>query len=273
MIEGKRLVCVTPAGRRRYLEILAEYVLRCPEVDRWDLWANTTNEDDLDWMRCLELVEPRVRVVKPTWPVKGNDSIAKFYEFAADPDAVYVRLDDDVVWIDDGAIRGLAEYRINNPEPAVVYGNVLNTSLTNAVHQRRGRLTQEFGAIHRSYIDPVGWGHGGFARDLHERFLSDPDPANWLLPDATFGGYDPHPVIVISWLGSDMRDWWREIGDRECEEMSLSHFIPKQTGRPNVLSGQNLFVHYATWCQRAAVDLDPTVLDRYRKLAGLREFP
>lgn len=269
MIDGKRLVVVTPAGRRRYLEILAKYVLRCPEVDRWDLWMNTEDAADIAWMDELEAREPRVSCVRPDWEWDHNESIAEYYRFAAEPDTVYVRLDDDVVWVADGAIAGLARHRLEDPNPVVVYGNVFNTSFTNAVHQRRGHLTWRFGPVQKSYVDPVGWGHGEFAREAHEAFLRGEDRERWSMPNATFAGYDPQPVIAISWLGSDMADWWPEIREARTEEMTLAHFLPERLGRPNVLSGRNLFVHYATWCQRAGVDLDPTVLYRYRELAGL----
>ena len=39
MFGGYKVVCVTPAGRRRYMKILAPYVIRSMVVDRWDIWG------------------------------------------------------------------------------------------------------------------------------------------------------------------------------------------------------------------------------------------
>lgn len=46
-----RIVSVTPAGRRAYLEILKAYILRDETIERWDLWDNCRAEADRTYVR------------------------------------------------------------------------------------------------------------------------------------------------------------------------------------------------------------------------------
>ena len=49
MLDTTRIVVVTPAGRRRYLEILFRYILKLrPIMDEYRLWVNTENNEDIE---------------------------------------------------------------------------------------------------------------------------------------------------------------------------------------------------------------------------------
>ena len=48
-----RVIVVTPAGRERYMRLLASHVLHSPLVDEWHLWLNTREPADLAYMRGL----------------------------------------------------------------------------------------------------------------------------------------------------------------------------------------------------------------------------
>src|SRR6478672_13586439 len=85
-----KIVCVTPAGRRRYLRLLIPYVLSCPKVDRYDLWLNTANNADLAFMEAVARIDDRIRLV-PLHDGKtpGGPAIHTFWPTAADVDTVY----------------------------------------------------------------------------------------------------------------------------------------------------------------------------------------
>ena len=261
---GHQLVAVTPAGRRRYLEVLAAHVLAEGAVDRWELWANTDDPADLAWMDALAAREPRVRVVRGSWPLEGTLSIHRYYRGCADPGTVYVRLDDDVAWAAPGAIRKLAERRVADPAPFILYGNTLNNALTTHLHQRAGRLPATPAAGY-ACLDPVGWRDGPFAVALHRAFLADPNPAKWTLPDHDLTAYERCSVNVVSWLGADLIGC--DVG--RDEEVWLACDEPERRGRPNRIAGDCLFAHFAFFTQRPAVDAAADVLAGYRKLAGL----
>ena len=266
-VHGHRLVVCTPAGRRRYLEVLARHVLADPFVDEWRLWANTEDAADVEWMDALAAEEPRVKVHRPSWPLEGNFSIHKYFPGCCDPDAVYVRLDDDIVFCQFRAVSELASVRVADPGPFLYYGNVLNNGITSHLHQRSGRLTKAHGLVGYECKDPVAWDSGPFALDLHRAFLTNPVAKFWQLPDWELWHYERCSINVISWLGRDFAQFGGRF-DRD-EENWLACVGPRERSRPNQIAGDYLFVHYAFGPQRGAVDGDPSILAGYRKLAGV----
>src|ERR1700747_608144 len=81
MLNGKRIVVVTPAGRRRYMELLHAHLrgtwLRFgiassrPLIDRWDLWVNTRDEADLAYLRGIA-DGPRMGWIVEGTPAEGE---------------------------------------------------------------------------------------------------------------------------------------------------------------------------------------------------------
>lgn len=268
MIDGHKLIVVTPYGRRRYAEVLACYVLAEPAVDEWHLWFNTDDPWDIEWAQGLRNANRRVVLVAVSTPLISpcQYRICQFYPFATDPTTVYVRMDDDVVYAAPGAIAGLAAQRITDPKPFLLFGNVLNTALTSHFHQRAKRATERYGTVGYNCMDPVGWNSPRFAVDLHRRFLGKPDRRRWELPDWDLTQYEHHSVNVIAWLGRDAQNWG-PVG--ASEEVWLSCDKPRLEGRPNRVGGRHFFAHYAFFPQREAVDARVDILQRYRKLAGL----
>ena len=268
-VADKRLVVCTPAGRRRYLEVLARYVLAEPAVDEWQLWANTTCTEDLRWMGALSGRDPRVTVVSGNWPAAGTDSIHKFFPACTDPSTVYVRLDDDVVFAEPGAIVRLAARRLDEPDPFLLFGNVYNNALVSHLHQRLGRLTTEHGLVGYDCMDAVGWNDGAFAIDTHRRFLADPDPEHWRLPDWNLSWYERFSINVFAWTGDAFATFGGRVGRDEEDWLSVQR--PKEIGRPSRMAGDCFFSHYAFFTQREAIDAAVDVLAGYRRLAGLDE--
>lgn len=262
-----KLVVVTPAGRRRYLEVLAQYVL--PVVDRWDLWVNTLDGADLQWMRELASRFPKVRLVEvpDEYPQFHNFRIHKFFPHATDSDTVYIRLDDDIVYVEKGALERIKEYRISNPAPFLVYGNVLNSGLTSHLHQRAGRLSKSWGVAKYDCMCEVGWKNPEFVTDLHRKFLADPDPKKWHLQNWDLFHYERHSINCISWLGSDCANWVPRM-DAD-EEVWLSVAAPTQFSRPNVALGDATVIHYSFHPTRNYLDSQPWILGGYKTLAGV----
>ncbi|KAM0541680.1 hypothetical protein ACHAPJ_013156 [Fusarium lateritium] len=56
----------------------------------------------------------------------------------------YVKIDDDVLWIDDGAIPNLVTRKIQNPNDFVVSGNIINNPPLGFFHYRMGALHPYF---------------------------------------------------------------------------------------------------------------------------------
>lgn len=96
MMFGYRIICVTPAGRARYLKLLSQHILSSPIVDEYQLRGNATNHDDLDFLRALEASDPRIKIIEPIELAPGsNASIRQFFRHCTNERTIYIWFDDD----------------------------------------------------------------------------------------------------------------------------------------------------------------------------------
>ncbi len=259
MYQGRRVVVVTPAGRRRYLEILIRHVLRQRHVvDEYRLWVNTRDPDDLRCIEELVAAHPGF-VTSDVDPTADGTirSIHKFFRRCIDPDTLYVRLDDDVVWFEPDAIERLLEYRVAHPEPFLVFGNIVNNALVDWLHQREGGLYESSPDVGYSAMDPLGWQNPHFAQLKHLTFIENLARGRldlyrfepWVLKR-----FERCSINAIAWLGETMGAFGGVV--HEEEEAWLSTAKPHSLGRAhaNVVIGGPLFVHYAFGIQREHMD-------------------
>lgn len=282
MLDGKRVVVVTPAGRRRYMAILVRHVLRLrPAVDEYRVWVNTDVPEDVAYLESLESAHPgfvTVERLPEGASVRGNESICHFFRNCVDPDTVYVRFDDDIVYVDSrDAFEGFVRHRLSTPGPLLVYANILNNAVISYVHQRAGTLA--LGGFELAYhcTESPGWADPECAAALHEEVLPALESAagsleRFRLPgfNPSFGDYERVSINCISWLGSDFAAFGGEVGTDE--ELWLSCTKPAAAGRPNALYGGFVVVHFAFHTQRAHLELSerqPGALHRYAALAGV----
>jgi hypothetical protein len=134
MIDGQQVIGFTPVGRKRYMDILAPYIMREHErghIDKWILFNNAYLRDDSTLCQQIAAQFPWCEVIDEVEKGGVNDSefrkfawhppthICGVYKFlTAGEGTVYVRLDDDLCYIDDNAIERLVRYRIAHPEPS-----------------------------------------------------------------------------------------------------------------------------------------------------------
>ena len=103
MYKGYKIVCVTPAGRARYMKILLPYILSSPYVDEYHIWVNTPNPEDVKFLRICNERFRKVKLIHLEGETpKGVDTICKFFKTAIVSDTIYIRFDDDIVFIEEG---------------------------------------------------------------------------------------------------------------------------------------------------------------------------
>lgn len=271
----KRIV-VTPAGRRRYLTLLAGHLAaQRDDFDEWHLWLNTLDADDIEWCKAFCEATPWAKLVEApdSAPGEGNYNIHRFFPGAASPDAVYVRLDDDVVWLQPGFLEELFSYRIQHPEPFLVYAHIVNNGITSHLHHRAGLVDFSGGTAGYDCVDSVGWGSPEFARALHEAFLADLAADNfqkWRVHAWKLWHYERCSINAISWLGADFAEFGGRVG--QDEEPWLSVDKPRSLNRPNVIWGGATCVHFAFHTQRDLLDATD-LLQRYEALVPSSSSP
>jgi hypothetical protein len=265
MLQGLRVVGVTPAGRRRYIELLVPYLLRSRQVfDEYHLWANTTDREDLAYLDQLSRdFHPFFRVIPAEMPVQGVASIFHFFKHARQPGTMYIRIDDDVCWLAANAVERLADFRQHHRDPFLVYANTVNNVICSHIHQRLGRIPLSAGIATYNPFCSIGWGSGSFAQDVHERFLraiQDRTTSLYEFDRWVLWEFERVSINMCSWMGEDMIV--PEIVD---EEHWIAVECPRRLNRPNVICGGALVSHFAYHTQR--VHLESTdLLGRYADL-------
>ena len=281
MFNGYKIVAVTPAGRKRYMEVLLPYILRDRYlIDEYQLWLNTTVPEDLEYCRQLEADYPDfIRCIDANPEVGVHEirgySIHQFFVNCVDPNSVYVRFDDDICWVDEGAVFELVNFRIKRPDYFLVFANIVNNALCSHIHLRLNAL----GALDGKLVGydctcPIGWGDPAWAEHAHRAFLdklhhgraNDFKFPRWEL----FGG-ERFSIGCFAFLGSEFAQFEGKVF--YDEEWWLSHAKPMELGRANCILGTSLVSHFAFSTQREHLETT-NLLSQYRKISeGLRKEP
>lgn len=265
MYKNYKVIVNTAAGRRRYMQYLIPQVLECDIVDRYDLWLNTINKQDLEFFRILAKNYSKINLVwQPEGIINGNASINAFYKQCIDDDTIYFKLDDDIIWLEDNLIENMVKFRIENPDYFLVSPLVINNSLSTYLLQVYGKIRLNY--YHNS--DPfsdVLWQSGKFAADLHNWFLD-----NYLIPQKTSHlhlGNGKNPVSMtrfsinaILWFGKDLKRINGVIPDDDEEYMSCIY--PTLQGKSNCWNTNALVSHFAFFTQRNYLD-QKGILEKY----------
>jgi hypothetical protein len=270
MIRNKKIVVVTPAGRQRYMEILQHYILNNPIVDEWHIWQHTTNIDDIKYFNILKSKSSKIKIIN----LNENFDKPKFHKFLSlciEKNTVYIRIDDDIVWIHNEAIQKMIEYRLNNPNPFLVFGNIINNSICDYIHQRKGAFVCE-DVLGHICMDRNGWLNPQIAEKKHINFFNKYGQNNlddYLFDKWVLVGYERFSVNVVCWTGENFLAFNGKVGDDEEEWLSTDG--PRIFGKPNEICGQSLFSHFAYNTQRTYLD-STNILSKYKNLAYPNEF-
>ncbi|KAI8661183.1 hypothetical protein NCS55_00987700 [Fusarium keratoplasticum] len=104
------------------------------------LWVvNTKNQDDLFYLDEIVASNPtRHKLLIP----EGHLATYTYWKAwqHLERDKYYVKIDDDILWIEDGAIPKLVTHKIENPDTFVVSGNIINNPPLGFMHYRMGAL-------------------------------------------------------------------------------------------------------------------------------------
>lgn len=264
MYQNYKVVVNTAAGRRRYMQYLIPYVLSSEIVDRYDLWINTMNCQDIAFFKEISKKYPKLNLIwQPDGEVNGNKSINAFYKKCIDEDTIYFKLDDDIIWMENGLIEKMIKFRLDNPQYFLVTPLVINNSLTTYLFQVNNKIQLQT-YYKSSASHEILWKSGKFALDLHNWFLN-----NYLLQNKIdclhLGGAKPmgmtrFSINAILWFGKEMKKFNGIVpGD---DEEFLSCIYPTKQGLANCWNGDAIVSHFAFFTQREFLDKEH-ILERY----------
>lgn len=293
MIDNRRVIAWTPYGRTATYSILIEYLRR--DVERGivdEVWAYmntdpTGQEDDIAYAHELD---QRYSWFKLKYRPAGIDlgSLPKqrytglAYRYMTDPDAIYIRMDDDIIYVHEAAVENLARRRVETPNPVAVFATCWNNSIVSWFMQQTDppRIPIEYGRVGGPYcMNPMGWANGRFAVRIHELLLDKIEQGRvedlYLYQD--FPIQDPNTgspgmqfsVSCFASLGSLYAGLPDGPGVLVPDEEESWHTVhrPARIGHPNILVGNALVAHY-TFQPQGPVVRATDILDRYRALAN-----
>lgn len=284
------VVLITVCGRKRFLEIQLPYLLRLKSsgiVFEHHLWVNTRNFEDLQFIEEIYRIDPSYfRLIFQTENIgkfeeSGSPSvhhvgymISPFFNYCVDPETIYVRLDDDICFIEVSAFADYIRFREEHPEFFLVFPIIVNNCMDFRIFPKHHPFCQS-GYDEEKEWRPKG---GQIGLHLHNVFFNHyPELYSLKFSSPAIGHMAS--VNCISWLGSEFAKFdgqVAKIGDSyEKEEDWLIRTKPEEIGKPNAIFGGMIVCHYAFSHQRSpyhtyfgdGLDLDTTdVLDRYKSL-------
>ena len=268
---GMRVVVVTPAGRKRYLSLLHKHLAsQKQDFDEWHLWVNTADAEDVRYIQELADAHDWIRAVPCPVPVErhSNYAIHHFFPACTDPGTLYIRLDDDVVYLEPGFVAKLARARLEHPQYFLVFANIVNNALISHIHQRNKRFEYPR-TVGYACMDDVGWKDPACAEAIHRAFLDSVTHGRLDEWHRSFErwecyAYERVSINCISWLGSDFARFGGRVGADEEKWLAVDH--PKETGRPNLIWGGAVCAHYAFHTQRPHLE-QTDVLRAYEAIA------
>lgn len=276
MHKTHKVVAVTPAGRRQYMEVLATYILRDRHLfDEWMIWVNTGRDSDLAYLEGLQAAyRGFVRLVRYKEPITVPAPQPWFFRHAAEPDVIYVKFDDDICWVHPGAVEELIKFRMENPKPLCVFANTINNGFCAYIHSKRGSqefcIDGEYPRISPDCYNDV-WSKPRLGEYVHRTFLDDlikNDIQKYMFDSWELDAYQRFAINCICWWGQDVDG---EMNGHRDEEAWLSMIQPKKLGRPNMICGTSLVSHFAFYKQRkphcVGRGMDDRIHDAYRALS------
>ncbi|TFB00788.1 hypothetical protein CCMA1212_007443 [Trichoderma ghanense] len=142
-------------GRRSTVSILDCYLKRNLAknggiLDGVIFLQRTTDADDLKFLKKLLASEPAYE----KWEIDMSEGgFASSYDRIQD-DVMYVKMDDDIVYIEDSAIPSVVTTRAEHPEFFVVSSNVINQPLISWIHWNLGAVKAYLPELNKAYPAP-----------------------------------------------------------------------------------------------------------------------
>lgn len=277
MVGGKKVVVFTPWGRELTASILFEYLKRdhlAGIVDEWHLWMNTDEDqngdreygyglaEDNKWIKAFE--RPEGEVLHPKQMNTG-----RFYVYTQDENTIYVRMDDDIVYIEPNAIERLVQQRIENPMPFVVFPIIWNNAVCSYYLQQTEAMPSWWGKVGNHCMDPLGWADANFAVSIHNHLLEQikRDSVDDLFMHHSIQLMTGQQFSVSSFaqFGSEYKKVNGILGGEEEGWHTITK--PYELQRPNMIVPNSLISHFSFYHQRDYLLHHTTLLDQYRELA------
>ena len=271
-----RIVAVTPAGRRKYLDVLKHYILNDYSIDAWHLWDNCRSEADRRYIYELERISPKISIISIKGSDGSNASVNRFYTKCRDPDVFYIKMDDDIVYLPKNFGRQLYNKAIAEKNQYSWWSPlVVNNAICTWLLKYHGRV-HIGNDVSAQASCPFGWRSPIFAKTLHDVFVQAATTHNlsaFQVPDFEIN-LSRFSINCIGFFGDFVANFTEAefcplgVDDEEW----ISAVLPSRAGIPGRIAGDIVISHFSYFTQERAL-LCSNILSKYYDLAGLQMDP
>lgn len=260
-----KVVVVTPAGRKKYMELLIPYILKEKNIiDEYRIWVNTKETSDIKWFLELNLKYKNfINLEFLDCEVNSVHTIHKFFKNCIDKNTIYIRIDDDVVWMENNFFEKLLKARIAMPDFLLLYANIVNNSICDYLQPIKHKYSQ---VINLGCLDQNGYHNSKLAEEKHNKLIQN-------IKNNTLDEYRFNSVVnlaniqvsinCISWFGKEFEKFNGNV--EQDEEIFLSCRKPILSKKYNAICSDALCSHYAFYVQREYLETT-NILEKYREL-------
>ncbi len=247
----KKICVVTNGSDHMFLQSMVWHLVaqkRRNDFDEWIIFKTRNDANDDRYLDMVRGIHHWITVEDRNVQADRSLDIARSTTRA---DTIYVKLDQTIVYMQDGFVRTLVEARIRNPEHFLVVPNIVNHGYVAFIYKRN-----------RVFDAPLGYDDldAEMAKRMHEAFLADLEKNSISKWTRAFNHYvkedtDAVSLPAVAYFGADFGDFVIDDGVRVDEY--LTSVVPQRKERRVLFVGSPLCVNYAANARQRAV-LDGT---------------
>lgn len=256
MIDGYKVVTITPAGRIPFLEILFPYLLQNRHViDKHIFYLNPADDISRNYIISLgSRYKSFVEIIQGELPYNWWRSVYPMYKYCCDEDTIYIKIDDDVCYIGPDSIEKLVRFRIAHPEFFLVFPVIVNNNMDIPLGIETKSKFQDFLTCL------------SFGLEKHWKFFFH--YPNYLEKFCKFDymALSPQRIMIncVSWFGRDFAKFGGVVP--EDDEVWLTIDKTADLRRQNAVTANAIVCHFAfSWQQQ--IMAESGLLEEYKKLA------
>jgi hypothetical protein len=279
-----RVEVFIPAGRKRVMSILMDNLVRFRHiVDKVQVWVNTDDDQTEDYAWLMSLPDTYDNWVELHFVTYEQYKIRPkqmrtglFYaDNTVDKDTIYIRMDDDIVFIEDGFFVNLLDFRIEHPKYFLIFANIWNNAIISFIHQRLGNIPMKPYLVEEPYcMDLVGWQNpkfGAMIHDILQEHIAAGSCQDLFFDRADLNEAHRFSISCFCFFGKDFAEFGGVVGLRKDgtlrfdEEIWLTEVYPTTNKKINTICGSALVAHYSFLTQRPYLDTLP-ILQNYSNI-------
>ena len=279
MIDGYKVITCGPVGRRRYFDIQLKYIYKLKNlIDKHIFWLNTSDPEDIAYFKNLTSQDPDFFEIIELPYDEGfqytSFNVHRFYNYCNEPNTIYIKIDDDIVFIETNEFENFLKFRIQNPQYFLVFANIINNPMCYYLQNSLGKIKSKNHKMITYKTDNIIFHSAYAAAEIFADFALAYTNKNldvFKFNKSILCGYEHFNIQFISWIGNQeaIKNCENKENMAKCnnnDEAYMSIIAPNISGKYNCIYGNFLVVHYASFAQREILDANPKILDFFKSL-------